>query len=81
MPPQFHAFTRAAAATSISQPCLLLSQVKIFGGYTRWSSDVAPPSESLQGRVIVSTIDTAVRMATAGPAPGEGECPTGFQGC
>jgi hypothetical protein len=49
---------------------VLLLQVKIFGGYTRWASDVCPPSDSLPGRVIVSTVDTAVRMTMAAPAPG-----------
>lgn len=47
-----------------------IDQVKIFGGYTRWASDVCPPSEQLPGRVIVSTVDTAVRFATAAPRPG-----------
>jgi hypothetical protein len=46
-------------------------QVKVFGGYTRWFSDIAPPHEALPGRLILSTIDTAVRMATAAPSPGE----------
>jgi isochorismate synthase/2-succinyl-5-enolpyruvyl-6-hydroxy-3-cyclohexene-1-carboxylate synthase/2-succinyl-6-hydroxy-2,4-cyclohexadiene-1-carboxylate synthase/O-succinylbenzoate synthase len=47
-----------------------LPQVKIFGGFTRWSSDVAPPSASVPGRVILTTIDAAVRAATAAPTPG-----------
>jgi len=47
-----------------------IDQVKIFGSYTRWSSDVTPPSEDLPGRVILSTIDTAVRLATAPASAG-----------
>eukprot|EP00879_Flechtneria_rotunda_P018694 GHRR01019617.1.p1 GENE.GHRR01019617.1~~GHRR01019617.1.p1 ORF type:complete len:764 (+),score=300.89 GHRR01019617.1:1443-3734(+) len=47
-----------------------IDQVKLFGGYCRWTSDIIPPSEQLPGRIVVSTVDTAVRYATASPAPG-----------
>jgi isochorismate synthase/2-succinyl-5-enolpyruvyl-6-hydroxy-3-cyclohexene-1-carboxylate synthase/2-succinyl-6-hydroxy-2,4-cyclohexadiene-1-carboxylate synthase/O-succinylbenzoate synthase len=49
-----------------------IDQVKIFGGYTRWASDVTPPSDpqQLPGRVILSTVDTALRHAVNSPRPG-----------
>jgi isochorismate synthase/2-succinyl-5-enolpyruvyl-6-hydroxy-3-cyclohexene-1-carboxylate synthase/2-succinyl-6-hydroxy-2,4-cyclohexadiene-1-carboxylate synthase/O-succinylbenzoate synthase len=49
-----------------------IDQVKIFGGYTRWASDVCPPSDpqQLPGRVILSTVDTALRHAVGGRTPG-----------
>jgi isochorismate synthase/2-succinyl-5-enolpyruvyl-6-hydroxy-3-cyclohexene-1-carboxylate synthase/2-succinyl-6-hydroxy-2,4-cyclohexadiene-1-carboxylate synthase/O-succinylbenzoate synthase len=47
-----------------------IDQVKIFGSYTRWSSDVTPPSDAFSGRLILSTIDTAIRFATAPAAAG-----------
>ena len=45
--------------------------MKIFGSYTRWMADLAPPSASMPARVALTTVDTAVRWATqpgsAGP--------------
>lgn len=45
-------------------------QVKIFGSYVRWAVDLPPPDDAMPARVVLSTIDTAVRHAKgnlAGP--------------
>ncbi|KAK9847737.1 hypothetical protein WJX84_001736 [Apatococcus fuscideae] len=44
-----------------------IDQIKIFGGYARWFSDIPAPSDSIPARTVLTTVDSAVRMATAGP--------------
>jgi isochorismate synthase/2-succinyl-5-enolpyruvyl-6-hydroxy-3-cyclohexene-1-carboxylate synthase/2-succinyl-6-hydroxy-2,4-cyclohexadiene-1-carboxylate synthase/O-succinylbenzoate synthase len=55
--------------TLLFLPAYLSLQVKIFGSYTRWHQDVTPPEDAIPGRVILSTLDTALRY-TLGPNPG-----------
>ncbi|GAX76586.1 hypothetical protein CEUSTIGMA_g4032.t1 [Chlamydomonas eustigma] len=46
-----------------------IDQVKIFGSFTRWAQDVAPPLEGAgPGRTILTTVAAAVRHAVASPA-------------
>lgn len=45
-------------------------QVKLFGGYTRWSADLPAPTDTAPARSLLSTLGTAVRSAASGPAPG-----------
>ena len=45
-------------------------QVKVFGGYTRWGADVAPPDAATPARVALTTIDAAVRFARQAHSPG-----------
>lgn len=50
-----------------------IDQVKIFGGYTRWASDVPAPSGGCDapcGRSLLTAIDAAVRAACGAPTPG-----------
>lgn len=45
-------------------------QVKLFGSFTRWAADVPPPSDAVPGRALLTTLDTALRYATAAhPGP------------
>jgi isochorismate synthase / 2-succinyl-5-enolpyruvyl-6-hydroxy-3-cyclohexene-1-carboxylate synthase / 2-succinyl-6-hydroxy-2,4-cyclohexadiene-1-carboxylate synthase / o-succinylbenzoate synthase len=45
-------------------------QVKIFGGYTRFAADLAPPSGDTPARVLLTTLDTAFGAATNPAAAG-----------
>ena len=45
-----------------------IDQVKIFGGYTRWAIDVAPPDHEVPVRGLLTSADAAVRFATGTPA-------------
>ncbi|KAK9806829.1 hypothetical protein WJX72_004058 [[Myrmecia] bisecta] len=45
-----------------------IDQVKIFGGCTRWAVDVPPPDPAVPARMVLTTVDTAVRYATGTPA-------------
>ena len=40
------------------------SQVKIFGGYTRWAMDLPAPDSKVPAAQYLTTIDTAIRFAT-----------------
>ncbi|GMH33012.1 hypothetical protein BSKO_00846 [Bryopsis sp. KO-2023] len=44
-----------------------IDQVKIFGGYVRWFQDLPAPSSSVPFRMLLTTVDTAVRTATGNP--------------
>ena len=44
-----------------------IDQVKLFGGYARWSADLPPPSDALPARYVLSTVDEAVRQARGSP--------------
>jgi isochorismate synthase/2-succinyl-5-enolpyruvyl-6-hydroxy-3-cyclohexene-1-carboxylate synthase/2-succinyl-6-hydroxy-2,4-cyclohexadiene-1-carboxylate synthase/O-succinylbenzoate synthase len=49
---------------------LAAPQVKLFGSFTRWAADVPPPSDAVPGRALLTTLDTALRYATAAhPGP------------
>ena len=41
-------------------------QVKILGGFVRWFQDVAPPSDGVPGRLILTTAATALRYSCGG---------------
>jgi isochorismate synthase/2-succinyl-5-enolpyruvyl-6-hydroxy-3-cyclohexene-1-carboxylate synthase/2-succinyl-6-hydroxy-2,4-cyclohexadiene-1-carboxylate synthase/O-succinylbenzoate synthase len=52
------------------------AQVKIFGGYTRFAADLAPPTGDAPARVLLTTLDAAVGAATdpASPGPAHVNC-------
>ncbi len=57
------------AAPRPSAPLPSPPQVKIFGSFTRWSQDVAPPLDgAAPGRSILTTAAAALRYAVTSPA-------------
>ena len=52
--------------------CINGRQVKIFGGYTRWAVDLAPPDAAAPARVALTAVDAATAAATGsnGVLPG-----------
>jgi 2-succinyl-5-enolpyruvyl-6-hydroxy-3-cyclohexene-1-carboxylate synthase len=54
----------AARAGAVALP-----QVKLFGGYVRWSADMPAPSAAIPARYVVATAGEAFAAAT-GPSPG-----------
>ena len=51
-------------------PPLCTPQVKIFGAYTRFAADLAPPSGDAPARVLLPTLDAAFGAATSPTAAG-----------
>ena len=45
-------------------------QVKIFGGYTRWATDVPAPDQAIRARMALTSVDAAFRHAMAASSPG-----------
>ena len=53
----------------LPRPILPFPQVKLFGSFTRWAQDVAPPLDGgAPGRSILTTAAAALRYATTSPA-------------
>ena len=51
------------------EPPSPLPQVKLFGSFTRWAQDMAPPLDGgAPGRSILTTAAAALRYATTSPA-------------
>lgn len=59
-----------AACKGRRHTAMHIVQVKIFGGYTRFAADLAPPSGDAPARVLLSTLDAAVGAATHAAARG-----------
>ena len=43
-------------------------QLKIFGSFVRWAGELAAPENSMSARVVLTTVDLAVRQAQGGHA-------------
>lgn len=49
-----------------------INQAHIFGGYARWCHDMTAPFDGVPGRVLLSTVDTAIRHCRGGAGAAAG---------